>query len=116
MHRIGEPHLGLDLPRRLAPRFDPPRERGDLPRVRGQPIGPREPHHPRELREVRRVLLERAQCDRAQLRGRVGPEQVRSAVNRVHRLPPRRLARMRARECEVAGAQPIRRGPQLVRQ
>src|SRR5207244_10078699 len=46
----------------------------------------------RERRAVRRVLLKRAQRELAQLLRRVGLEQLRAAVDRVHRLARGRVA------------------------
>ena len=50
-----------------------------------------------ERRRVGRVFVERAQRDGAELLRRVGLEQMRAAVDGVHRLARRRVARETAR-------------------
>src|SRR6185369_3970352 len=56
---------------------------------------------------VRRVLRERAPRHLAQLRRGVGAEQVAAAVDHVHRLAPRRVARMQRHERQVRGAERV---------
>ena len=51
---------------------------------------------------VGRVLVERRQRQRAELRRRVRAEQMRAAVDGVHRLPVAGLAGIRARDARVA--------------
>ena len=63
-----------------------------------------------ERPRIPRVILQRTQCDSAELGNGIGGEQLRSAVYRVHRLPARTLAGMRPRKSENGKVRFTKRG------
>ena len=68
----------------------------------------------RARRGVGRVLVERPQRHRAELPRRVGLEQVRAAVDRVHRLALRGVARKLLRDADVAFVERVEKRAQGV--